>query len=501
MSSDGGRGGRSIARRLSRKLFFRLFWIFVALNFAIVILSAAAAAVYCETRAGAGAHLIQSGIFSGENPVRDDEWGLSISSPPEARVGGFRHFRVSPGAFLSRAVPDDMGLGTREIDIRPYPEPGSPGLTLPDAPLGDVYYNVYYTAADGAEYKLSICLTAFLTFYTYAFALLLLWELVALIGKSSKNKKMLRRALEPITELTRAAETLGRASANPVIPVDVGAFLDKKDLSELSGALDLINAARLDTRIDIDGTQRELRELAAAINGMLDRVNEAYLAQVRFVSDASHELRTPIAVIQGYASMLDRWGKNDEKTLQESIDAIRAETDSMKALVEQLLFLARGENHTIQLEPSEFDLSELAEEITQEARLIDPAHEFRVSASPVIISADRPLIKQAARILIDNAIKYTDPGGLITVRASSDGGYAALSVTDTGVGIPAELLPKIFDRFVRADESRARSSGGAGLGLAIAKWIVSRHGGYMDALSRVGAGTRITIFLAARETR
>ncbi|MDR1328595.1 MAG: HAMP domain-containing histidine kinase [Oscillospiraceae bacterium] len=497
MSSDGGRGGRSIARRLSRKLFFRLFWIFAALNFAIVILSAAAAAVYCETRAGAGARLISSLISSGENAVHDDARGFSISSPPEARAN-FQHFRFFPGTRLSRSVSGAAGLGNREIDFRGYAGQPDRVSTFHDAPIsdfGEVYYNVYYTAADGAEYKLSISLTAFLTFYTYAFALLLLWELITLIGKSSKNKKMLRRALEPITELTRAAETLGRASANPVIPVDVGSFLDKKDLTELSGALDLINAARLDTRIDIDGTQRELRELASAINGMLDRVNEAYLAQVRFVSDASHELRTPISVIQGYASMLDRWGKNDEKTLQESIDAIRAETDSMKALVEQLLFLARGENHTIQLEPSEFDLSELAEEITQETRLIDSAHEFRVLASPVIISADRPLIKQAARILIDNAIKYTDPGGLITVRASSDGGYAALSVTDTGVGIPAELLPKIFDRFVRADESRARSSGGAGLGLAIAKWIVSRHGGYMDALSRVGAGTRITIFL------
>ena len=98
----------------------------------------------------------------------------------------------------------------------------------------------------------------------------------------------------------------------------------------------------LDNRIDLPGTQKELRALAQAINAMLDRLNKAYTAQARFVSDASHELRTPIAVIQGYASLLDRWGKDDPQARQEAIDAIRAESKSMEQLVEQLLFLARG---------------------------------------------------------------------------------------------------------------------------------------------------------------
>lgn len=111
-----------------------------------------------------------------------------------------------------------------------------------------------------------------------------------------------------------------------------------------------LTPAHLDTRISVGDTQKELKSLAAAINGMLDRLGEAYRSQARFVSDASHELRTPIAVIQGYVNLLDRWGKHDPKAMQESIDAIKGEAAAMKELVEQLLFLARGDNAGIHLE-------------------------------------------------------------------------------------------------------------------------------------------------------
>ncbi|MDR0446781.1 MAG: HAMP domain-containing histidine kinase [Oscillospiraceae bacterium] len=490
MSAETKSGGSGIVRQLSRRLFFRLLWIFITLDITLCVITAAAAVWYCETRVGEVARGIESGGMT-ENGAAST---ITVSSPP-GNSNEFYTVRFYPGDYLSRAASGVATLREREIEHSPYR----------NAIGTRVYYNAYYESSDGAMHRISISLTDFIIACVYGFGALALWEFLTLIGKSIKNTRMLRRALEPITELARAAETLGRAREQRVAPRrapapsgDDGAVLDKNDITELSGALDLINASRLDTRIDVDGTQQELRELAAAINGMLERVNEAYLAQVRFVSDASHELRTPIAVIQGYANLLDRWGKNDEKTLQESIDAIRAEADSMKALVEQLLFLARGENNTIQLEISDFDLAELAEELAQETRLIDTAREFRVLAESAPVSADRQLIKQAARILIDNAIKYTDPGGLITLRATLGDARAVFSVTDTGVGISEDLLPKIFDRFVRTDESRARSSGGAGLGLAIAKWIVSRHGGHMEALSRVGAGTRITISLPAR---
>jgi len=138
---------------------------------------------------------------------------------------------------------------------------------------------------------------------------------------------------------------------------------DNTQIEDLAGVISDIDASRLDRRLAVDESQNELKDLAAAINGMLNRISAAYESQLRFVSDASHELRTPIAVIQGYVNLLDRWGKKDEKTLQESIEAIKSETESMKDLVEQLLFLARGDNETLQLHKQDFDCCDVIDEI------------------------------------------------------------------------------------------------------------------------------------------
>ena len=217
---------------------------------------------------------------------------------------------------------------------------------------------------------------------------------------------------------------------------------------------------------------------------------------MRFVSDASHELRTPIAVIQGYANLLNRWGKDDPATRQEAIDAIRAEADSMKELVEQLLFLARGDNDSMHIQMEMFDLTEVAAEVLKETEMIDQTHTLAARwEGAVPVRADVGLTKQALRILVDNAIKYTAAGGRITLSAGVKDGFARLSVQDEGQGIDAESLPHIFDRFYRTDESRARQTGGTGLGLAIAKWIVDRHGGWFEVRSWPGVGTRMTIVL------
>jgi signal transduction histidine kinase len=127
--------------------------------------------------------------------------------------------------------------------------------------------------------------------------------------------------------------------------------------------------------------------------------------------------------------------------------------------------------------------------------MLDSGHEFKVKHDGGEIVADRPLIKQALRILVDNAVKYTDQGGGITISAERGGGHVRLSVTDDGVGIAPEIIPRVFDRFVRADESRARATGGAGLGLSIAQWIAARHNGHLEVLSREGVGTRVTLAL------
>ena len=143
------------------------------------------------------------------------------------------------------------------------------------------------------------------------------------------------------------------------------------------------------------------------------------------------------------------------------------------------------------------ELIGLMEEVTDESRMLDSGHEFKVSGSDTAVTADRALIKQATRILVDNAIKYTDPGGEIRISVSRDGEFARLSVSDNGIGISPSILPHVFDRFVRADESRTRATGGAGLGLSIAQWIAMRHNGHVEVLSREGVGTRITLVLPA----
>ena len=225
-------------------------------------------------------------------------------------------------------------------------------------------------------------------------------------------------------------------------------------------------------------------------------INEAYRSQMRFVSDASHELRTPIAVIQGYANLLNRWGKDDPATRQEAIDAIRQEADSMKELVEQLLFLARGDNDSMHIEMETFDLTEVAAEVLKETGMIDQTHTFSARwEGAVPVCADVGLTKQALRILVDNSIKYTPAGGHITLSAALRDGMSRLSVQDEGQGIDAGSLPHVFDRFYRCDEARKSQTSGHGLGLSIARIIVSAHGGHLRVRSKVGVGTTFTACL------
>ncbi|GHU88637.1 hypothetical protein FACS1894202_05130 [Clostridia bacterium] len=275
----------------------------------------------------------------------------------------------------------------------------------------------------------------------------------------------------------------------------------KKLLAPLSRLSEEARAAVSDplhARLSV-GEPKERAEIAAAVNEIMDsaaEIHESYGQHSRFVSDASHELRTPIAVIQGYANMLDRWGKDDPNTLLESIQALKKEADGMQNLVEQLLFLSRGDNGGIALTRRTVDVRALTEELCQENLMIDDSHRYSAEDNGELeVSADAGLLKQALRTLIDNARKYTPDGGEITLSYKRQDGEARLSVQDTGIGIPADDVPRVFDRFFRSDVSRARKTGGSGLGLSIAKWIVDRHGGTIEVLSRVGAGTRITFVL------
>lgn len=264
---------------------------------------------------------------------------------------------------------------------------------------------------------------------------------------------------------------------------------------KLEAAIDKISPDEEDQKLETG--YAELAGLETAVNKLMSRMRDSYRQQARFVSDASHELRTPIAVIKGYADLLDRWGKTDEKILEESIEAIKSESDSMQHLVEQLLFLARGDSGRTTLNITDFDVTEVMKEVCEESAMIDQAHTYLFEGEePVPASGDVSLIKQAARILIENASKYTPEGGEIKLRSLNVNGHPAFSVQDSGIGISERDIPHIFDRFYRADDSRSKQTGGSGLGLAIAKWIVERHGGHFEIISRKDIGTRITVVLS-----
>lgn len=270
-----------------------------------------------------------------------------------------------------------------------------------------------------------------------------------------------------------------------------------RDITELASTL---SASNLSNRINIAGTKNELKDLAVVINSMLDRIERSYNSQKQFVSDASHELRTPIAVLQGYINMLSRWGKSDPEVLEEGINAIAQETQSMKELVESLLFLARHDKKTLLMEMEHFDALEMLTELHREAAMVTPEDTFSLTATQNCpLEGDRSMIKQVMRILCDNAVKYTPKGGLVTLSIERKPGWVTLSVQDNGPGISQEDLPKIFDRFYRADSARKSENGGHGLGLSIARIIVMAHGGKLRVRSKVGVGSTFYVDLPEKQ--
>ena len=239
-----------------------------------------------------------------------------------------------------------------------------------------------------------------------------------------------------------------------------------------------------------------LQGIEAAMNNMLNKMHDTYMQQARFVNDASHELRTPIAVIQGYVNMLDRWGKEDEEILDESINAIKNESDHMNHLVEQLLFLARGDAGRNTMNFEDVSLNTMMNEIYEESLMIDEKHIYRYEerAENVHITCDVSMLKQAMRILVDNAAKYTPEGQDIELCVGeTDDGFGYIQVQDSGIGMEEVDVKHMFERFYRADNTRKIQ--GPGLGLSIARWIVDKHEGHFEITSRKELGTRIRILI------
>lgn len=280
----------------------------------------------------------------------------------------------------------------------------------------------------------------------------------------------------------------------------IGNYTSRKMLSPISqmiGATNQIGGSSLDARLDVPEPDDELKSLALTINNMLERVSAAYRQQGRFVADVSHELRTPLAVMQGNVDLLSRWGSKDPAVMHDSIHALQKQTAYMNQLVENLLFLARFDNMQSQLSLSTFSIRELFEELLEEQALIDPDHTYEVSIAPLndALSADRTMIKQLLRALIDNSVKYTQSDGVILLSFELDDAQAVLTVSDNGIGMDAEHCEHIFERFYRVDPARTRATGGMGLGLSIVFVIAQAHRGHVSAISNSGAGTTVSVSL------
>ncbi len=319
---------------------------------------------------------------------------------------------------------------------------------------------------------------------------LLMIQALMLISSIFKQSSKIKRTLHPLNSLSASTKDLKKDISNLAVSVDT------KQLKSIAQAIEKIDAQKLDRQLSVGQSSGEYIELTAAINDMLIRINQAVALQTQFVSNASHELRTPISVIQGYINLLDRWGKDDPATLQESILAIKNETENMKTLVENLLFLARGDSDNIQLILESIDTHFLLEEVIKETSMIDSQRKIELLCDEaVLLIADRQLLKQALRILLDNAMKYSDLEAPIIIRCAKEEQHFICSITDQGIGISPENIEKVFDRFYRDEQARVAKAKGAGLGLSIAKWIVEKHQGSIEIISRKGIGTKVIIKL------
>ena len=312
-------------------------------------------------------------------------------------------------------------------------------------------------------------------------AALLVLGILGFLLSLYRDDRAIRKILAPINAIALKADELSRLSFSE----------DKYQLIE--DAITRIQPTESETLFFGDS---DLQGIETAVNNLLLRMRESNQQQARFVNDASHELRTPIAVIKGYSDLLARWGKTDEKILDESILAIQNESDHMNHLVEQLLFLARGDSGRTTLSVEMVSLNEMMQEIYEESFMIDENHLYRYQApeNEIFFTCDPGLLKQAVRILIDNAAKYTAQGDDIILRAGrSDSGPVYIEVQDTGIGMAEQDVQHMFERFYRSDN--ARNYAGTGLGLSIAKWIIDKHNGHFEILSRTQLGTRIRIVL------
>jgi heavy metal sensor kinase len=273
-----------------------------------------------------------------------------------------------------------------------------------------------------------------------------------------------RRALKPVEEITLTAHEIEESDLSRRIPVQ------SKD---------------------------ELGRLASTLNQMIERLEKSFKRQRQFTGDASHELRAPLAVIQAESTL----ALKEERPASEykhSLEVVSHESDYMSGIIDRLLTLARADSGEEQLRFEKVNLSGLLADFSADAELLckDKGLEFHVDhLDTLFVDGDRARLRELFFNLLDNAIRYTPNGGAISITLKRVEEMALMAVADTGIGIPEEDIPHIFERFYRVDRARPRVEGGVGLGLAISKYIAEVHGGRIEVASQPGKGSTFSVWL------
>jgi len=278
------------------------------------------------------------------------------------------------------------------------------------------------------------------------------------------------------------------------IAVGGGYFLIKRALmpvDRIAATAERIGSHNLSERLPVANTGDELERLSTTLNHMIQRLEEAFQHSRRFMADASHELRTPLTVLRGELETFVQ-EPSLAPEMRERLGSALEELERLVNIVEGLFAIARLDAGEAQVELVKFDLGKLAASTTDQMSLLGEDKNIKitcVAANEIWVEGDRARMKQVVVNLLDNAIKYTPEGGAVGLKVGTRDDKAVLEVSDTGMGIPAESLPRVFERFYRVDEARSRELGGAGLGLSIVKSICVAHHGRVDAASKLGQGS------------
>jgi len=376
-----------------------------------------------------------------------------------------QHSELAAGALLQ--VSDEKGnwlyrsatIGRYEISRSQETSNAPSTFVFEDVPLRLLSTNIQ---AENHTYLVQVA-APLVDFYSalHRFGTLLLVSIpILLLCATAGGYWMSQRALAPVDQITQTARS--------------------------------ISVQNLSSRLVVPKTRDELQRLSETLNSMLERLEAAFKKITQFTADASHELRTPVALMRTRAELSLRKPRSAEE-YRDALAQVHSELEKTSDLVEKLMLLARADYGAETLQLASANLAEIVREACDQGATLAESKQvdfqMHTPQQPVWIKADPHALSRLFLILIDNAVKYTPPGGRVEVVVRDEDGSAFGVVRDTGIGIAEEDLPHVFERFYRADKARSRESGGVGLGLSIGRWIAEAHAGTIEVQSSLGHGS------------